>query len=630
MRPLDIVLERLYGVSPVRGGYEASCPHPKHGLRRGDVHPSLSVSEGEDGQALVRCHAGCPTEEVVEAIGLSMRDLFEQQDGIDTNGHTDEAGKLLFQSVRYNPKSFKQRKPGGTEGWIYQGIFNNGTRPVLYHLPKVVEAVREGRPVWLVEGEKDVHRLEREGLTATTNPMGAGKWRDDFSDALTGADVMIIPDNDSPGRKHARRVAESLRLKAKEVRIVEVPGLPVGGDVSDWLDSGGTTEELQRLPSSPSSSYTVGDGDDGVAGSARSLQLTSFASVPRPPDERPMVVEGIVPLGFPTMIYGDGGTAKSLLSASLLLDVSRGAERWMGHEIERHGPVIYLDFELDLQEQARRIYQLAEGVGLERPPGGFYYVSGADHPAGVVLDRTLELAKEAGAVLVLLDSLGFALEGDMEASRDVLRFIREHVLPYKAAGVTLLIVDHQAKLQGGEGYHQKTPFGSVYKSNACRSVIQVGAQDHREGELSVRFWHKKANFGSRFEPFDAQLLFHATRVEIRHRALSTEEAATDGSLNAKQRIRLLLKENPAFAKELKEKTGLSEGTVKNALTELRKGGEIEYTGERSDTQARQVRLTQASSSQILKENDDDGSRPEVVTRAPTDRAPSQTDAWEEI
>ncbi len=369
----------------------------------------------------------------------------------------------------------------------------------------------------------------------------------------------------------------------------------------------------------------------------KTLRLTSFASVPRPSNERPMVIERMIPQGFPTLLYGEGATAKSLLAASASLDIARGTETWMGFEIHLHGPTILLDFELDLQEQARRIYQLAEGVGLNKPPDDFYYLSGADYPPGAVLDHTLQLAKEVGAILVVLDSLGFALEGDMEASRDVLRFIRRHVLPFKAAGITLLIVDHQAKLQGGEGYHQKSPFGSVYKSNACRSVIQVGVEDQCEGELTVRFRHKKANFGSKFDPFEAQLLFHSTRVEIRHRALEPNEVATEGSLNTEQKIRRLLRESPMFPEELAEKTGASLGTIKNKITKLRKNGEVEDTGVVSDSKARQVRLvrTPSSPSQPNNGGDDDdgpqvGRRPVVVTRTPTGTAPLPTGEWEEV
>src|SRR5919112_9189 len=86
MRPLDNLLERLDGVRRVRDGYEARCPHPQHGKLRGDLHPSLSLSEGEDGRVLLHCHAKCPTEEILAARTLSMSDLFEQREGNGSNG----------------------------------------------------------------------------------------------------------------------------------------------------------------------------------------------------------------------------------------------------------------------------------------------------------------------------------------------------------------------------------------------------------------------------------------------------------------------------------------------------------------------------------------------------------------
>jgi putative DNA primase/helicase len=160
---LDNVLNQLENVSQESGGYRASCPVPTHGQGRGDLNPSLSVSANHEGAVGIKCHAGCSTEEVVGAIGLHMRDLFERRNGygkkpdrriVETYDYTDEAGEPLFQSVRYEPKGFSQRKLDGEGQWIYKGIFKNGTRPVLYRLPKVLKAVREGRSVWVVEGEK--------------------------------------------------------------------------------------------------------------------------------------------------------------------------------------------------------------------------------------------------------------------------------------------------------------------------------------------------------------------------------------------------------------------------------------------------------------------------------------------
>jgi hypothetical protein len=365
--------------------------------------------------------------------------------------------------------------------------------------------------------------------------------------------------------------------------------------------------ETFSWPSSFSRPFSNRENDDDAPEPSAGLELVSLASVPRPDDERPVVIEGMIPRGFPAILYGDGGTAKSLIAASMLLAVSGRATHWLGREVKEHGPVINLDFELDLEEQARRVYQLAEGAGLDELPEDFYYLSGADHPLKAVLRYTLKRARGLGAKLVLLDSLGFAVEGDMEASRDVLRFVREYIKPFERAGIAVLIIDHQSKLIAGESYHQKSPFGSVYKSNACRSVIQVGVEDQREGELTVRLRHQKANFGSKFDPFEARLVFHKTKVEITHRALGAEDLAAEGSLNTAQKIRRLLADGPKFPDEIAQKIeGVSEGTVRNVISAMRKRGEIEDTGALSDTGAHQIRLTGPSSfSHSYSDHEDD-------------------------
>jgi hypothetical protein len=108
-----------------------------------------------------------------------------------------------------------------------------GVEPVLYNL----SAVLESDEVWIVEGEKDADNLNWIGFTATTNFDGAGKWRESYTEALRGKTVFIIPDNDDEGRKHAQKVARELQGKAKSIRLIEPPGLPTKGDVTDFLTS---------------------------------------------------------------------------------------------------------------------------------------------------------------------------------------------------------------------------------------------------------------------------------------------------------------------------------------------------------------------------------------------------------
>ena len=167
-------------------------------------------------------------------------------------GYTDESGNLLYQVVRYEPKDIRQRVPNGN-AWTYS---LNGTRRVLYRLP---ELVASHGIVWIVEGEKDADRLATLGLVATTAPMGAGKWRPEYSDSLRGRPVIIIPDNDEPGRDHAKAVRNALHDVAASVTIFELPNLPPKGDVSDWLNAGGDKGTLLALAQEAEARQTASD-----------------------------------------------------------------------------------------------------------------------------------------------------------------------------------------------------------------------------------------------------------------------------------------------------------------------------------------------------------------------------------
>ncbi len=161
---------------------------------------------------------------------------------VDIFDYVDESGGLLFQVVRLEPKDFRQRRPDGAGGWHWN---LNGTRRVLYRLPKVVAAVEAGETVYITEGEKDAHALEHAGVTATCNPMGAGKWKPGYGKPLAGATVVLVADRDEPGRAHARQVAESLADIATSVTVVE----PVEGkDAADHLGAGKTVEDFTPAP----------------------------------------------------------------------------------------------------------------------------------------------------------------------------------------------------------------------------------------------------------------------------------------------------------------------------------------------------------------------------------------------
>lgn len=161
---------------------------------------------------------------------------------VTTYDYRDASGSLVYQVVRLVPKTFRQRKPDGKGGWSWS---IKGVAPVPYRLPELLAA--PDAPVYIVEGEKDADRLASLGVVATCNSGGAGKWLAAHAKHLHGRRVVVLPDNDEAGADHARQVARTLEGIAADVRIVALPNLPTKGDVSDWLDAGGTVAELHSL-----------------------------------------------------------------------------------------------------------------------------------------------------------------------------------------------------------------------------------------------------------------------------------------------------------------------------------------------------------------------------------------------
>jgi hypothetical protein len=252
---LDAFLAKLDGVHTSGAGYTARCP------AHDDGRASLSVAQGNRG-IVVNCHAGCTAKAVMDALGLTTRDLFDDGDAppprakrkarttgkmVATYDYVDEHRAMLFQHVRYEPKDFRFRRPDGAGDWLWK---LDGVRQVLYRLPELLAAPVDV-PVFVVEGEKDADALIQLGFVATTNPDGAGKWRPEYTETLRARHVVIVPDNDEPGRAHANTVRRALAGVAASTRVLALPDVPAKGDVSDWLVAGHTADELRAVLETP-------------------------------------------------------------------------------------------------------------------------------------------------------------------------------------------------------------------------------------------------------------------------------------------------------------------------------------------------------------------------------------------
>lgn len=276
-------------------------------------------------------------------------------------------GQLVYEVVRLDPKGFRQRRPGPDGEWIWK---LDGIAPLLYRLPEVVAAVAAGDPIWVAEGERDVHALEAAGQVATTNSGGAGKFPAAMAKHLAGADVTIVQDKDEPGRAHGRAVAVMLGSVAKSVRIVEAKS---GKDARDHLEAGHRVsdfvpvwplEELRKrdpaewkrslLRESLQMGEPFEDGDD----------IEATLQKPAPPHWPTGLSGGAFPLerleGW-TVIAGDRGSAKSYFA----LGSAMSAAVYGGWE------VFYVNCEMDPFTLATRVVRFPSG---ERRPGCFHIV----------------------------------------------------------------------------------------------------------------------------------------------------------------------------------------------------------------------------------------------------------------
>ncbi len=277
--------------------------------------------------------------------------------------------------------------------------------------------------------------------------------------------------------------------------------------------------------------------------------------------------------GYPIVAFGAGGVAKSfaMLAAGAAIASASGAEEWLGLRVLDHGYVLYLDFELDAEEQHRRVRDLCEGMGIPIPKK-LAYLSGVGITPEKAFEKALAFVETYEAKAVIIDSMGLAMQGDMEKGKEVLAFHGRYINPLRRAGATPFIVDHEGKLQAGEKHKDKSPFGSAYKAWASRSVLQFIFEEYREetSELDINVRQTKTNFGPKIEPIGLRFTFEEKKVSMKTYDLPDEELLDEESKPVAGRILAALGIEPATVAELARLTGAAQGTIYNNLSRLMK------------------------------------------------------------
>ena len=380
-------------------------------------------------------------------FGTSLSTVTKQHD------YKDASGQVVYQVTRSADKKFSQRRPDGKGGYIYN---LKGVDPVPYNLPMILQASDE--PVFVVEGEKCADAMIKAGFIATTNSGGAGKWSDALSLHLEGRDVIVLPDNDPPGMRHADIVVSSLWGKANKIKRVDLPGLPDKGDVVDYLrthtleDLVAEVRKVEPLTEAPQ----VTEGDDSLTDADGNViepfeTLDQDAVWSMPPVE--FLIDQLLPEKAFTMMYGSPGSGKSFLAIDMALSVANGVP-WQGYETKR-GAVLYIAGE-GVGGFAKRWKAWSKHKGMDKTPDMHVLPVAVNFMDEEEITRLLytidRLDKQFSMVVV--DTVHRSMHGAEENSAsEMARFIDACDTIQRHTGGTMLAVHHSGKnsAQGARG-----------------------------------------------------------------------------------------------------------------------------------------------------------------------------------
>lgn len=515
--PIRHVLGKLEDFTREGEGWLALCP------AHADSKPSLRISQGDDGRALITCRVGCPTEKIVGKLGITLADLYPAAGASPPARHKAQAPKSRSTAVRSTKaapdigadelaeatRAAKQLFPRSSFGkfklaavypyrredgsvWCWRWRFEHASEDKeigpfhfdgrqwvakepkapragkpLYRLP---ELIASDGPVFVVEGEKCADALAALGVVATTSGSSSTAKGADWS-PLAGREVRVWPDNDDAGDRYAAEVAAKLEALGCDVSLVDVASLDLpnkGDDAADWLQANpkAKARDVLRLPTSSA------EGDSGPT-----VTLTCAADIePQPID---WLWKGWLARGMLHMLAGDGGTGKTTAALSIAAAVSTGG-RLPDGAIAPIGNVLIWTGEDDV---ARVLVPrlLEAGANLRRVfiVQGVHDEDAGSRPFDPATDmRALEAQAEriGNVALVLVDPIVNAVAGDSHKNAEVRRGLQPLVDLGSKLQAAIIGITHFAKNTEGRKTTDRI-IGSVAYSNLSRlAMVTVKAK----------------------------------------------------------------------------------------------------------------------------------------------------------
>ena len=388
------IAKTLGNAKKANGQWVASCPVPSHGKGNGDKNPSLSIHIGDDGKPLFHCHGGCSQEEVfntIKSLNL-LPELMEKPDPLANIRpiprnileqewvYTDEDKQPVFVKSRF------RLADGGKTYRLHKLDAHGRKQPTLgdarivpYNLPALLDAKTAGRNIFLVEGEKAADAIKSIGMIATTAHTGAGSWPEAITEYFAGAQVIIVPDNDTAGWGYAYKAAEAILPIVKSLKVVDLGLQGQGDDAYEFIEAGGGRAELVALVKAAPivtmlDQVTMPERLNPILLSSTQNEETrtheldrvqkmdaiehEFSAEPPAPPKPPKhiqiehwdsiqdepvkwLIDKVIPQGAFTALYGPPGSFKSFIALDIAHAIATGTP-WMGREVSEAGAVLYI------------------------------------------------------------------------------------------------------------------------------------------------------------------------------------------------------------------------------------------------------------------------------------------------
>lgn len=505
-------------------GKLACFPTPGHSKRDRGSTAEL-VASAPDGVLIRSYNGGDPLaiKDELRAKGVLPERETRQSGNDNGNGsgwrctgtyeYDDGAGQVIYRTRRLERTGSKkrfvaERLEGGT--WV-SGLGDVDRLP--YRFTDLCQAAERARAagdpeplIYFAEGERKADKLASWGFLATAIAFGCKGWREEYAEAFRRATVIILPDNDDPGRQFAATVKASIEEYGGTAHVIELPGLPAGGDIVDWT---GTADDLRALT------------DKALGGSLLPLPTLDLAELAtQRAKAKRFAIEQLAPEGEVTLGTGPGAGGKSLLSQQLATAGAAGLP-CLGLNVQP-GPTLYLTCE-DSAEQLhwRQEHMCASmGVDMASLAGRLHLVSlrgaldnelctftaeGALKPAPAY-HRLVAMVQATGAKLVFLDNVAHLYPDNENDRAKVTRFVNLLNRLAGETGAAIVLLGHPNK--SGDSYsgstawlnavrsqftidHDRDADGTILDPDA--RVLSVGKANYaRKGDLLRFRWHEWA------------------------------------------------------------------------------------------------------------------------------------------